>query len=229
MEASATWGPPRTSLSAFWRAPSSTSGRFCRCAPRDTATRPMRAPRPLPAIRPSSAWSSSPTGAGSTASASPGWPAAAAPSISTRWRSGSCRCSTRPPAIFSIAGRTMRRRSPSSGQILRNFAATQAAWLDDYALYAVLRRQFNTGAWTEWPEPLRRREPQALAQAAAEHARAVADRAGAAVCLFPAVEPAPRGCRDAARSASWATWPSSSTWIRPTCGFIPRSSSWTRN
>ena len=51
------------------------------------------------------------------------------------------------------------------------FCREQAAWLDDYALYAVLRRTFKTGAWTEWPEPLRRRDPQALAQAAAEHAR----------------------------------------------------------
>jgi 4-alpha-glucanotransferase len=37
-----------------------------------------------------------------------------------------------------------------------------------------LRRQFKTGAWVEWPEPLRRREPEALAQAAAQHARELA-------------------------------------------------------
>jgi 4-alpha-glucanotransferase len=51
------------------------------------------------------------------------------------------------------------------------FCRDQAAWLDDYALYAVLRRTLKTGAWTKWPQPLRRRDPQALAQAAAEHAR----------------------------------------------------------
>jgi 4-alpha-glucanotransferase len=32
----------------------------------------------------------------------------------------------------------------------------------------------TTGAWTAWPEPLRRRQPQALAQAAAQHSRAIA-------------------------------------------------------
>ena len=53
------------------------------------------------------------------------------------------------------------------------FCRTEASWLDDYALYAVLRRQFNTGAWTAWPEPLRRRQPEALAKAAAEHGRAL--------------------------------------------------------
>ena len=54
------------------------------------------------------------------------------------------------------------------------FCRDEAAWLNDYALYAVLRRKFNTGAWTEWPEPLRRRDPQALAKAEADHERAVA-------------------------------------------------------
>ena len=55
------------------------------------------------------------------------------------------------------------------------FCRAEAAWLADYALYAELRRQFNTGAWTVWPEPLRRREPEALAHAAATHARRVAE------------------------------------------------------
>ncbi len=53
------------------------------------------------------------------------------------------------------------------------FCRDEAAWLNDYALYAVLRREFKTGAWTEWPEPLRRRNPQALAQAEVQHSRAV--------------------------------------------------------
>ncbi|MGA2348958.1 MAG: 4-alpha-glucanotransferase [Terracidiphilus sp.] len=55
------------------------------------------------------------------------------------------------------------------------FCSAEASWLSDYALYAELRRQFSTGAWTVWPEPLRRREPQALAHAAATHARRVAE------------------------------------------------------
>ncbi len=54
------------------------------------------------------------------------------------------------------------------------FCRDEAAWLNDYALYAVLCREFKTGAWTEWPELLRRRDPQALAAAEAEHGHAVA-------------------------------------------------------
>jgi len=55
----------------------------------------------------------------------------------------------------------------------QEFCRTEAGWLNDYALNAVLRGQFNTGAWTAWPEPLRRRQPEALAKAAAEHGRAL--------------------------------------------------------
>jgi 4-alpha-glucanotransferase len=56
----------------------------------------------------------------------------------------------------------------------QQFCRDEAGWLDDYALYAVLRREFNTGAWATWPEPVRRRQPEALAQATAEHSRELA-------------------------------------------------------
>ncbi len=55
------------------------------------------------------------------------------------------------------------------------FCRAEGGWLADYALYAELRRQFNTGAWTVWPEPVRRRQPEALAHAAATQARRVAE------------------------------------------------------
>lgn len=54
------------------------------------------------------------------------------------------------------------------------FKRVESGWLDDYALYAALRRSFGTGAWTAWPEPLKRREPAALAAARQEHAHAIA-------------------------------------------------------
>jgi 4-alpha-glucanotransferase len=55
-----------------------------------------------------------------------------------------------------------------------DFCHAEAGWLDDYALFAVLRRKFKTGAWATWPEPVRRREPAALAQIAVEQARELA-------------------------------------------------------
>jgi 4-alpha-glucanotransferase len=59
-------------------------------------------------------------------------------------------------------------------QQFAEFCRSEERWLTDYALYAELRRQMNTGAWTAWPEPLRRRDPEALAEASAQHARAIA-------------------------------------------------------
>jgi 4-alpha-glucanotransferase len=50
-------------------------------------------------------------------------------------------------------------------QRFTDFCTAEASWLNDYAYYAVLRRHFNTGAWTAWPEPLRRREAAAMAEA----------------------------------------------------------------
>ena len=54
------------------------------------------------------------------------------------------------------------------------FCRVESNWLTAYALYAELRRRFNTGAWTEWPESIRRRDPAALEQVAAESGRALA-------------------------------------------------------
>jgi 4-alpha-glucanotransferase len=58
-------------------------------------------------------------------------------------------------------------------QQFEEFCRAEEGWLTDYAVYAELRRQFNTGAWTAWPEPVRRRQPQALARVAARHGRAL--------------------------------------------------------
>lgn len=55
-----------------------------------------------------------------------------------------------------------------------DFCRAEANWLDDYAMYAVLRREYKTGAWTAWPEPARKREAGAMADARARHGRALA-------------------------------------------------------
>jgi 4-alpha-glucanotransferase len=48
------------------------------------------------------------------------------------------------------------------------YAQEQAWWLDDYALFRALHARFGERAWTEWPEALRAREPEALADARVE-------------------------------------------------------------
>ncbi len=59
-------------------------------------------------------------------------------------------------------------------QTLRRFAEAEQSWLADYALFVALHDQELAGkAWTDWPEPLRERDPSALAAARERHAREV--------------------------------------------------------
>ncbi len=82
------------------------------------------------------------------------------------------------PLLYEAAGNFLDRgphdeKMADQWRRFQQFCRAEASWLDDYVLYAELRRQFETGAWTAWPEPLRRREPQALAQAISENGRAL--------------------------------------------------------
>ncbi len=55
----------------------------------------------------------------------------------------------------------------------RDFVHKNQFWLEDYALYMAIKDHNNGVAWKEWEEPLRDREPQALAKAKEELAEAV--------------------------------------------------------
>jgi 4-alpha-glucanotransferase len=83
------------------------------------------------------------------------------------------------PLLYEAAGNFLDRAPhdpefAKQWQQFEEFCRAEARWLTDYAFYAELRRQFNTGAWTAWPEPIRRRRSDALAQVAAKHGRALA-------------------------------------------------------
>lgn len=49
-----------------------------------------------------------------------------------------------------------------------DFLKRQRYWLTDYTLFTALKEHFGGRPWNLWPEPLRRREPDALSAAAAE-------------------------------------------------------------
>jgi len=55
----------------------------------------------------------------------------------------------------------------------KNFCKDQEHWLDDYALFIALKRAFDGGVWSAWPEPLRLRKKKALKEAAVEHSGAI--------------------------------------------------------
>jgi 4-alpha-glucanotransferase len=77
------------------------------------------------------------------------------------------------PLVYEAASSFLTRgaqedRFRGQWQRFQEFCYQEASWLNDYAFYAVLRRHFKTGAWTQWPEGLRRREPDAMAEAQAK-------------------------------------------------------------
>ena len=53
------------------------------------------------------------------------------------------------------------------------FCAENVSWLPDYALFMALKEANGGGAWGGWPEPLRKRDPDALEGAGKRHADAV--------------------------------------------------------
>ena len=56
-------------------------------------------------------------------------------------------------------------RFPQLEADLAAFRARHATWLDDFALFMALKEAHGGAPWTQWPSPLRSREPTALAQA----------------------------------------------------------------
>ena len=83
------------------------------------------------------------------------------------------------PLLYEAAGNFLDRGAhdpelAAQWKRFEEFCSAESSWLTDYAMYAELRRRFNTGAWTQWPEAIRRREPKALAQVAAESGRMLA-------------------------------------------------------
>lgn len=68
--------------------------------------------------------------------------------------------------------------------IFEEFRHTHAHWLEDYALFAALKGKFNGAAYLDWPEPLVRREPAALARARGELSNSIGLMCFAQFLLF---------------------------------------------
>ncbi|HEX6183017.1 MAG TPA: 4-alpha-glucanotransferase, partial [Pyrinomonadaceae bacterium] len=69
----------------------------------------------------------------------------------------------RKEALLREAFENFRRTEPALvAAAFEEFKTSAAAWLDDYALYRSLKRERNEAAWTEWEQPLVRRDPSAL-------------------------------------------------------------------
>ena len=58
------------------------------------------------------------------------------------------------------------RESPADGdrEAFAAFREREAAWLEDYALFVACKREFDGAPWTEWPDPIRAHDEEAVAR-----------------------------------------------------------------
>jgi 4-alpha-glucanotransferase len=53
------------------------------------------------------------------------------------------------------------------------FCTKEAWWLDDYALFVAIRKQYPDSLWSEWPDELKSRDPKALITFQKSHASVI--------------------------------------------------------
>ena len=78
------------------------------------------------------------------------------------------------PLLEQAAANFLDRASGAEQQRFEGFCRKQTAWLDDYAIYNVLRRTFNTNAWNTWPDDFTFRRAEALGKLRNERGRELA-------------------------------------------------------
>jgi 4-alpha-glucanotransferase len=77
--------------------------------------------------------------------------------------------------LLAAAARALVAHRGAEGEALARFREQAAGWLSDYALFVAIQAREGGQPWWEWPEPLRRREPKALAAARAALAAPIAE------------------------------------------------------
>lgn len=65
---------------------------------------------------------------------------------------------------FVVLKKSVGNVSTNMADSLAAFLQTEAYWLDDYALYMAVKNHFGGIAWSQWPEPVRFRDTNKLAE-----------------------------------------------------------------
>jgi 4-alpha-glucanotransferase len=74
--------------------------------------------------------------------------------------------------------------SASQREAFDAFRAEQKGWLPEYALFTVIKEEHGGGSWTDWPEDIRSRQPEALERWKKDSADAVRAREFAQYLFF---------------------------------------------
>jgi len=78
------------------------------------------------------------------------------------------------PLLEEAARNFLRNQSSEEWSTFEAYCHENATWLNDWALYTVLRRKFNYSSWSEWPAEVKHRDPAALDRLRLEHGEELA-------------------------------------------------------
>ena len=74
---------------------------------------------------------------------------------------------------FPILRRAVSRLSIKRPQELADFCRTQQEWLEPYAQFMAFKDSYDGAPWSQWPDPIRLRQPQAVEELAGELADSI--------------------------------------------------------
>jgi len=77
-------------------------------------------------------------------------------------------------AAFSAQAENSELTQIKAQKTFKKFCKKQAHWLNDFALFLVLRNKFNQAGWSDWPEAYKNREAKTLKLARKELAQEIA-------------------------------------------------------
>src|ERR1700677_2516503 len=77
---------------------------------------------------------------------------------------------TKQPLLAEAAQNFLTNHDAAQWERFQRFCATNAYWLNDYALYSLLRQNFKSASWHSWPQEFGRRDARALSSFARDHA-----------------------------------------------------------
>ena len=78
------------------------------------------------------------------------------------------------PLIEEAAANFLDNASDDQRRRFQHFCEENSSWLNDYAMYTVLRRLHNYASWHEWPQEYARRQGDALSRFMNDHSRELA-------------------------------------------------------
>ncbi len=85
---------------------------------------------------------------------------------------------------FPVLRRAVVRLQTMQPQALAQFCRTQQDWLEPYARFMAFKEHFGGGPWSEWPDSIRRRDPQAVEELAHELASQISFWKGVQYLFF---------------------------------------------